>query len=273
MNNNNDNNQNNYVNPEQVDFSKVTLTEHQDGFLNRERDKIVNATIQANSALDENVARTTNNTIKVKKSHPFLRLLLGVILIAIAVLVTYEALKISKRFIESGKETTTVTTTVKVNQVSKYLNSTTKARKFDDGSKMIILSPIISGLTPTYITVDKSTKSTSTGKYKIENNVLNLYNNNDEVIISLIVGDTALVIDGTSYKIMDDEFKCYANDNEILIVNANLDNEFALIITSEGIKTTGYEETLESITLEDGNIYIKSGMTLNHNGSLLELKI
>ena len=112
MNDNNSQNKN-YVTPEKVDLTKVEVNQENKGALNRERDNIISASIQANEAIDEKSAAVVNNTIKVKKRNPFISLLIGLFFISIAGVLAYFGFRLLEDYIkkDDAKYTTTTTTT------------------------------------------------------------------------------------------------------------------------------------------------------------------
>ena len=59
------------------------------GFINRERENIVKATIDANNSINEEQVKTVNNKIKVKKKNYFLIALVVIICLALAIYLTY----------------------------------------------------------------------------------------------------------------------------------------------------------------------------------------
>ena len=73
MNNNENNNNNNIVKPIQVNTNNTNTNYSQDNFLNRERENIVSATIQANQSINKTEAKEVNNEIKIKKLYQVLK--------------------------------------------------------------------------------------------------------------------------------------------------------------------------------------------------------
>lgn len=239
-------------------------------YLNEERSNIQEETNKVNSLINEEQATNVNNQIKENKKNPFLRFLLVVIFLAIAVLITYEGVTLSKKFIESGK-TTTTTKVVSENNVSKYLNDYSKARKFLFGNNYIILAPKVDNLYNIYIsfqTSDNGIIKKEIGTYTIKNDTLYINGFEGEERV-LLASETGLVTDGVKYVINDDEFKYYKNESEILILNATDLNSFALHITRANCLYMNYEESLENITLENGSIFTKKGNTVNREGIIL----
>lgn len=240
-------------------------------YLNEERKEIQVETNRVNSSINEEQARIANNQIKEEKQHPFLRFLLVVIFLAIAVLLTYEGVTLSKRFIEGGKPTTTTTKVVSENKVSKYLNDYSKARRFSFENNYIILAPSSVSLSNTYISFqisDNGILKKEIGTYNIENDTLYMNGFEGEERV-LLASETGLVTDGVKYMMNDDEFKYYKSESEILILNATDLNSFAFHITGTNSLYMNYEESLENITLENGSVFTKEGNTINHNGNIL----
>ena len=97
MNNNNQNNNDNIVTPTQVNLNNVQVDPNQDNFLNRERENIVSATIQANQAIDKTQAKEVNNEFKIKKNNSLVATLIIGIGLIVAVVLGVGVVKLMKQ--------------------------------------------------------------------------------------------------------------------------------------------------------------------------------
>ena len=144
MNNNNQNNNDNIVTPTQVNLNNVQVDPNQDNFLNRERENIVSATIQANQAIDKTQAKEVNNEFKIKKNNSLVAtLIIGVGLI-VAVVLGLGVVKLMKEAENYGTQDQTTTTTTKLTafeQSMQYLTNYSKVRKYQNTSYVLMLSP------------------------------------------------------------------------------------------------------------------------------------
>lgn len=278
-NNNSNNNSNNYVTPEQVDLSKVNVGEN-NGALNRERDNIISATIQANDAINENQAKVVNNSIKIKKRNPIFTFLVGLIAIMLAGGGAYLGYKLMDDYLknEENKHTTTTTTTESVNHVALYTSNRNKVRKYQNDDTILILTPKISGLVDTYIYLKKNNEgiiSQETGTYNISDDKVELISN-DSSVKNFNITREGLVTGDNILKMYDSEMKYYTFSNEsmaeLLVINATLNSEIAYYISTSGINNLfKYTENDTSISLENGVVFTKEGMNITNNGITLTL--
>lgn len=274
MNNENNNNQNNnYVTPEKVDLNKVVVDKSNEGALNRERDNIISASIQANDAIDEKMAKDVNNTIKVKKKNPLISLLIGVFFVGIACVLAYMGFRLLQGYIkyDDNKHTTTTTTTQKVNYFANYTYDSNKLRKFQNDNSILILLPTMLTNLSRYIYIENGVDGLlkeEEGTYNIKDGTIILVSDNSTQKIynieenNLKGGDIIL-------NMYDQEYKYYINKTSnidgILIVNANQDKKFAYIYDVNTHKFADYTESSANITLSTGEIYTKSGFNLVYN--------
>lgn len=281
---NNDNNQNNYVTPQKVDLNDVNV-ENTNLMLNRERDTIVSATIQANEAIDSNKAKTVNNEIKLKKSNPFFRMIFILFLFAFAGLVSYLGYRLVEKAMNYQKENTTTTTTTTTSataKISKYLNNFEIVRKFQNNNNIILLAPSGYNMKTEenyfmYLTISNNgLLDYISGTYTIidEQVVLKAENGNEYIYV---VNAKGLVTDGVTFEIYDSEMKYYTYKSDIetklLIINGTLKNELALFIESNSMEIkklmNTYIETNESISITNGPNFIKNGNNIEYNGVVL----
>ena len=142
---NNNNNNNNIVKPTPVDLNKVERTNN-DTFLNRERDNIVSATMQANQAIDKEAAKEVNNRYKIKKQGSYKNLFIVFICFFIAISLGLGALVLMKeaeyKYKQENSTTTTVPTTLSpLQREINYLTNTSRTRKYENSYYMLLLSP------------------------------------------------------------------------------------------------------------------------------------
>lgn len=274
------NKQNNYVTPEQVDLSKVEVDQTNKGALNRERDNIISATIQANNAINERDAKVVNNAIKVKKRNPIVTFLIGLIAVALAGGGAYLGYKLMDDYLKSeeNKTTTTTTTTQAINHVAVYTNNRNKVRKYQNDDTILILTPKISGLLDTYIYLKKNNDgiiSQELGSYNISDEVIELIGNNGEHHV-YVISNKGLVTDGVILSMYDSEMKYYTYTNEttaeLLVLNATLNSEVAYYVSTNGVNGLfKFTETNDAISLENGKVFTKNGMNIEANGLTLTL--
>lgn len=273
MNENNQNKpNNNYVIPTKVDLDKVTVN-NQDNALNRERDNIISASIQANQAINEKQAKTVNNTIKLKKRNPFVSLLIGVFFIGIAGALTYGVYLLTSNYLkkEEEKYTTTTTTTARVNYFQNYITNFKTLRKFQNENTILLLLPDLAGGLKRYIMVNTSENgiiSETYGTYNIVNGELSLVGQ-DNTYKSLTVGESSLESATLNLDMYDQEIKYYVVNNpeieQMLIINGTLANEFACLVNNEVFSFYKYTETYDAITLDNGQVFTKQGNSVINN--------
>lgn len=278
--NNDENKNNNYVIPEQVDLSKVNVDQTNKGALNRERDNIISASIQANEAINEKDAKIVNNAIKVKKRNPIITFLVGLVAISLAGGGAYLGYKLMDDYLinEENKHTTTTTTTHTINHVAQYTSNRNKVRKYQNDDTILLLTPKISGLLDTYIYLKKNSSgiiSQELGTYSINGDVIELIGNNG-VSHTLNVTNKGLVSENVTLNMYDSEMKSYTfksdSKAELLVLNGTLDSEIAYYVSTNG--TNGlfkFTETDTAITLENGAVFTKNGMNIVSNGITLSL--
>lgn len=273
MNENNQNKpNNNYVIPTKVDLDKVNVN-NQDNALNRERDNIISASIQANQAINEKQAKTVNNTIKLKKRNPFVSLLIGVFFIGIAGALTYGVYLLTSNYLkkEEEKYTTTTTTTARVNYFQNYITNFKTLRKFQNENTILLLLPDLAGGLKRYIMVNTSENgiiSETYGTYNIVNGELSLVGQ-DNTYKSLTVGESSLESATLNLDMYDQEIKYYVVNNpeieQMLIINGTLANEFACLVNNEVFSFFKYTETYDAITLDNGQVFTKQGNSVINN--------
>ncbi|MCH5166694.1 MAG: hypothetical protein J1F35_02255 [Erysipelotrichales bacterium] len=270
--NNNETQNNNYVTPEQVDLSKVNVVK-QDTTLNRERDNIVSASIQANSAINEESAKTVNNTIKVKKKNPVISLIIGLFFIAIAGGLSYVGYRLLDDYIkkDDARHTTTTTTTQEVNRFHEYLVNYSKLRKFQNSNTILILLPTIYPKTQKYMLFNTSEEGIlyqEEGTYNIVNNVLGLTSSEDGYR-TFVITEINLIADGISLDTFDQEVKYYAQTQEeierILVINGTTNNEVAYYCDLGVCSIHKYTEDAEAITLDNGITFAKNENNIINN--------
>lgn len=279
MNENNNNNQNkNYVIPDKVDLSKVTVDKSNDGALNRERDNIISASIQANQAINEKSAKDVNNTIKVKKRNPIISLLVGLFFICLAGILTYFGFKLIKDYIkyDDALHTTTSTTTAKVNYFQKYAYDFSKMRKFQNDSTILILFPTIASTSSHYIYANKDVSGilkTEEGTYNIQNKQITLIKGDGTENV-FYIGESNLSYGENSLSMYDQEFKYYISESEernsILVLNGNVNASFAYYYDGNNNTFAEFTETQNDISLGNGYIFTKAGSSLEFNGLVYE---
>ncbi len=275
---NNVNNSGNINNPNMGNNTNIPA----DTMLNRERENIVVATIDANANIDEKKALNVNNQIQHKKMSKFVIFLAVLLAIALIAIAGYGIVKLTNKAMTYGDEPTTTTTTTKLSEESKfltYLQDSTKIRKFQGTNYILVLCP--SGLDLTnsnkdyYILLNISANgllNAKYGAYKLNEGVLKLDNQEIEV------GANDLKYNNESLKIFDTEMKYYMyKDNTrsyFLYINGTLKNEQYFFLDSSTTTTTKlgtYRETIDSITLNDNTVFAKVDNGLTYNNYTLKM--
>lgn len=281
VNNNLDNQNNGNVN-NMNNLNNNVVQPQADTMLNRERDNIVAATIDANASIDEKKALDVNNQIKNKKVNKFvifLAVLFAIIVIAIA---GYGIVKLTNKVMTYGDEPTTTSTTTKQSEESKflsYLNDETKIRKFQGDNYILVLCPSGIDLTSAnrkyYILLNISANgllNAKYGAYTLNEGVLKLDNQETPI------GDNGITYNNESLKIYDTEMKYYQyKDNTrsyLLFINGTLKNEQYFFVdssTTTNVKLGTYKETLDSITLNDNTVFAKVNNDVTYNNYTLKM--
>lgn len=288
MNNNTNNgNINNGINPNMNNanmnnVSNQVVNTQADTMLNRERDNIVAATIDANASIDEKKALDVNNQIKHKKVNKFVIFLAVLFAIAVIIVAGYGIVKLTNKAMTYGDESTTTSTTTKQSEQSKflnYLNDQTKIRKFQGDNYILVLCP--SGLDLTndnkdyYILLNVSSNgllNAKYGAYTLNEGVLKLDNQETPI------GDNGITYNNESLKIFDTEMKYYlykdSTRSYLLYINGTLKNEQYFFIDSStitNVKLGSYTETLDSITLNDNTVFTKVNNDVTYNNYTLKM--
>ena len=147
------------------------------GFINRERENIVKATIDANNSINEEQVKTVNNKIKVKKKNYFLIAIVVIICLALAVYLTYYGVfKIKNKMDQITSTTTTITT--KENVVLSYLNKDI-VKKFKNENSILYILPKSYGIVIKLDISNNELISSNYGTYNIESEGININLNNE----------------------------------------------------------------------------------------------
>ncbi len=283
MNNNEFNNSNvNNGNGNNTNAFNNNMNNQTDTMLNRERDNIVAATIDANAAIDEKKALDVNNQIKHKKTNKFVIFLAVLFALVVIIAAGYGIVKLTNKAMTYGDETTTTSTTTKQSEKSKllsYLNDETKIRKFQSDNYILVLCPSGIDLTVAnrkyYILLnisDNGLLNAKYGAYTLNEGVLKL--DNQEIPI----GDNGITYNNESLKIFDTEMKYYqykdSTRSYLLFINGTLKNEqyfFLESATTTNVKLGTYKETIDSITLNDNRVFTKVNNDVTYNNYTLKM--
>lgn len=241
------------------------------GFINRERENIVKATIDANSSINEEQVKTVNNKIKVKKKNYFLIALVVIICLALAVYLTYYGVFKIKNKMDKLTSTTTIVTT-KENIVLSYLNKDI-VKKFKNENSILYILPKSYGIVIKLNISNNKLISSNYGTYNIESEGININLNNENELYKI----TETGIEGhQSYKLDDSEFKYYEYKSEeiseMILVNGTLGLESIYMVdTNHLINSYVYLEDKNSITLGD-KVFKKVGDSLVFDNKTYDLK-
>lgn len=264
------------------EFNNSNINSQADTMLNRERENIVAATIDANANIDEKKALDVNNQIKQKKVNKFVIFLAVLFAVVVMIIAGYGIVKITNKAMTYDDESTTTTTATKLTQESRflnYLNEENKVRKFQGDNYILVLCP--SGLDLAnagmnyYIFLnisDNGLLNAQYGTYTLNEGVLKLDNQ------EITVGDNEIIYNNESLKMYDTEMKYYqykdTTRSYLLFINGTLKNTQYFFIDSSTITKTklgSYVETLDSITLNDNTVFTKVNNDLTYNNYTLKM--
>ena len=131
-------------------------------FLDRERENVQEATIEANNNVNEQKVNNVNNRIKVKKKNKFLSFLIILICLILAVSLTYYGVKYITKKMNNITQSTT-TTEPASDPAREYITNINKVRKLRSEKEIIYLLPAFSNYK--VISIDISNKELITNKY------------------------------------------------------------------------------------------------------------
>ena len=235
------NDSHNVVQPTQLN-TNVVHVKTKDTILGRERSNIVNATIQANQNIDEKQAQRINNKYQVAEEKTQMqKFLIGVgavMAVLVGLILIFKLIKfVGDSTVAPEDKTTTVETTTALSPYQRavgYANSTGKIRRYSSSNQVLFLLQygkftgdsnsgvfILANISQDNVAINKGTYNIVTNTIQLkENNTVFRYNVVDDGLSS---GNAILNID-------DNEYKIYANDKEMLIVNGTMDHNFGVYI-------------------------------------------
>lgn len=262
MNNDNNNENNNIVKPTLVDLNAVHI-ENTDNLLSRERDNIVSASIQANQAIDKNMATEVNNQIHINNSMTTKKKFVIIFSILILVIGAVLCFFLFKDLLKPEEKEIKTTTTVSAStEFKNKLFESTKVRRFENDSYVFF---ILSDQYNKYILLDKNKSLYDVGVITLSDSSISLLSNNNYVY-DISFNDTSILLNNTKLSYNDSEFKYYRSDNELLLINATPDMEKAFYFTSLGeCKEDTFIEMTSEIILSSGEVFAKNGDNLLHN--------
>lgn len=282
----NRNESNRVVDPQLVDLNKVQV-DHDDTMLNRERDNIVSATIQANDSVDESKIKVVNNRIQVEKKNKTFNAMIVITVIMVVIVVTIGGLMLVKNLMNYGDEEPQDNIKVtEENRFLNYVNNRDIVRKFQyngeykyDGrfykELILLISPIGYDLKDNnsyfmLIMNDGENSYVESGIYEFDNNTIKAGRYHFD-IKNDVINSREFKVD---LKMRNTEMKYYKHDEdtvkEILIINGTTKSEQALYIASNNVITNVYHgffmEDANSIKLNNGTTFIKNGVNVVLNG-------
>lgn len=227
-----------------------------DDFLELERENIQKATIEANENIDEKKAKEVNNKIKVHKKNIFVKILIIIICLIVALFLTYYGVNIIK---ENLKEENTTTTTTQ-NRIKLYVDNVNKIRKFKNNNNIIYLLPMSFESKTININIrDMELITYDFGTYNIKSDSIDI--KTDEEINSYQINSNGL---NNDYIIDESEFKYYVSNDEIILIDAYINKCF---IINETIEVKEYIEYDDKIII-DSLEYIKENENIINNGKV-----
>ena len=186
-------------------------------FLDRERENVQEATIEANNNVNEQKVNNVNNRIKVKKKNKFLSFLIILICLILAVSLTYYGVKYITKKMNNITQSTT-TTEPASDPAREYITDINKVRKLRSEKEIIYLLPAFSNYK--VISIDISNKELITNKY----GTYNILSDGFEIRYGNDVYNYVLtkkgVINDIDFIIDDSEYKYYTNNQDIILLNA-----------------------------------------------------
>ena len=238
------------------------MNNEQESFIARERENIIVATNNANKSIDEIKVNDVNNRIKVKKKNPFIKILIIILCLIVAISLTYYGVKyINKKMDEI---TSTSTTTLKNDDsVKTYINNINRVRKLKNDKEIMFLFPANTNNLVVSIDIQTFSLISSTyGTYNIMSDKISILYDNElkdyYFTKNGLKNDEELIID-------DSEFKYYTSADEIILINASSEFQNAYIVTSSNVTSDTFLEDDESITIGDKK-FSKKGDDLLYNG-------
>lgn len=231
-------------------------------FLDRERENIQEATIEANNNVNKQKVNDVNNKIKVKKKNKFLSFLIILVCLFLAISLTYYGVKyITKKMNDITKSTTT--TEPASDPAREYINDINKIRKLRSEKEVIYLLPAFSN--NRVISIDISDKELITNKYGTYNILSDGFETHYGNDVFKYVFTKKGVINDVDYIIDDSEYKYYTNNDDIILLNASDNYNHAYIIKGDGtVNEDSFTEESDKIIIGN-NTYIKTGDDLLFN--------
>lgn len=231
-------------------------------FLDRERENVQEATIEANNNVNEQKVNNVNNRIKVKKKNKFLSFLIILICLILAVSLTYYGVKYIIKKMNNITQSTT-TTEPASDPAREYITDINKVRKLRSEKEIIYLLPAFSNYK--VISIDISNKELITNKY----GTYNILSDGFEIRYGNDVYNYVLtkkgVINDIDFIIDDSEYKYYTNNQDIILLNASDNYNHAYIIKEDGsVKEETFTEEIDKIVIGN-DTYIKNGDDLLFN--------
>ena len=266
--NNENNNQNNdnIVQPQLVDLTKVNVT-NDDNLLNRERDNIVSATIQANSAVDEQKAIDVNDQIHIEQGFTKnKKITIGLIIAIVLVASLAIGVLISKVMNSDDSTTTKPIITGAITSFKDRILDGSKVRRVENDSYVMLLLP---SKYNKYMLLEKTTGTYTTGVLSIDNDIKITDGAGTETTLS--IAENKLVYNGNMLSYSDGEYKYYMNDSVILLINATMGQEKALYINNGQEVLDSFVESDTAITLNNGTVFTKNGTDLTIDGITLKM--
>lgn len=264
---NNENN-NNIVKPQLVDLNAVQVN-NSDNLLSRERDNIVSASIQANQAINKEMATEVNNQIHIDSSINPKKKIVIILSIAILIAGAISSFVLFSDLLKPEEKIEKTTTTINMNnEFNKHLKDSNSVRKYENDKYVLLILPEKFN---SYVLLNKGFISYSSGNVQINDREILLINPVDSSTNNITIGDTYLTFMDSKLTYNDSEFKYYYNDNELLVINAtaNMEGAYYINLNSSVSGVSTFIETNTDITLSSGDIYTKTGDTINHNGNTL----
>lgn len=268
MNNENRNDNSNIVKPQLVDLNAVQVN-NSDNLLSRERDNIVSASIQANQAINKEMATEVNNQIHIDNSINPKKKIVIILSIAILIAGAIGSFVLFSDLLKPEEKIEKTTTTINMNnEFNKHLKDSNSVRKYENDKYVLLILPEKFN---SYVLLNKSFISYSSGNVQINDRELLLINPVDSSTNNITIGDTYLTFMDSKLTYNDSEFKYYYDDNELLVINAtaNMEGAYYINLNSAVSGVSTFIETNTDITLSSGDIFTKTGDNINHNGNTL----
>ena len=234
---------------------------------------------QVNSSINEQSVTDVNNQIKVDKKHPIVSFIIVLLTLIVIGVVGYFAVTFVVNKIEDSN-TTTTQANLKKERVVTYVNNLDTFRKFESGSKVLLLAPSgydLKNNTKIAFLLELNNQ----GITSIDNTIYEI--SDDNIVLgnglTFKITEDGLDLDGNTLSIKDGEKKYYTyktvSETKLLLISSSSIYTFGAFIESNennlNIMTDSFTESEDFITFENGTVFTKTESGVLINGVTLNL--